>query len=1387
MPNKSEVLSAYVPMERRHALINGEPLPERTKGSVLFADISGFTPLTATLSKELGADRGVEMLSDQLNQVYGALIDKVHQYRGSVISFAGDAITCWFDQDEGNVATAAAFAMQQVMVRFSAVITPGNAAIPFGIKIAIAAGEVSRLLVGHPRIMTIEVLAGELMDRVAEAGELVEQDEIVVGKEIVNALNIRKVTEWRTGLSGQKVALISTPPPMPPQKSWPAIPPISGELSRNWLLPPVYQRLNQGLGDFLAELRPAVALFAKFSGIDYDQDPQAGEKLNEYIQWVQTVLANYEGYLLQVIMGDKGSHFYALFGAPIAHENDEARAVAAALELQKRPDALSFIDEMQIGISQGPMYVGAYGSFNRRTYSGLGDQVNMAARLMSKAEPGMVLVSEAVMKTAVRFTYSSQGMIQFKGIEAPQEAFSVEEARFVQQEAQLKGRDMVTMVGRNNERAVLETHLDHLLNGRSSQIIIEGEAGIGKSRLVADLQAQAHEHGVSYLLGAGDAIEQNTPYHAWRGVFRGLFDIKEGDDDALILEKVNERLPETLKERAPLLNAVLPLHLPDNELTAQFTGDVRAENTRDLLRSALIQTVRATSTFLIILEDGHWFDSASWALMEVVRKSLSPLMLVVVTRPLLNASSNGATQLNVPLEYQRLQEDDETIHLLLTSLSPEEAMQLVCRRLQVESIPETISKIIQERADGHPFFSEELAYALRDSGMITVENGRLRLDAPQSAFQSLDFPDTIQGVITSRIDRLAPAQQLTLKVASVIGRVFLYQALHDIHPVNDDKPKLINYLDHLDQLGITSLETPEPEMSYIFKHVTIQEVAYSLLLFAQRQQLHQITAEWLEETNQIDLVPHYPLLAHHWSRAEIPEKAIIYLEKAGQEAFRNGAFREVIDFIQQAIALSETLPKNRDSFVLDDYRRAEWQILLGDAHFGLGQLIESRQYFLKALDLLGWPMPEAPLSKTIANLLMQFGNYLWLVTIPEKLRFLFRKPTAEMSKRRLAAAHTYEPLGLVYYFSGETQQAMYTALHRFILAKKANEATSELSRGYASVCGIFMIMGLHRFGMDYGRQAREIARRLNDLPALAWALLSTSVFSIGVDQWENIENRLKEGVALSKRLLDKRTMGDTVATLLNVLHAQDKYEEALSVSQELETLGKDSGNKEHVAWGITGQANSLLKMGRIEEAIEYYERSLTVFEEVPEDYVHEAETIGMLGTAYLYQGKLTEAETEIERAASLIPDQIPSSYVLFPAFSAIANLHLTKFADDRSNTAVQAKVEKALQDMARFARHHPIGLARSLILQGQYAILQGKHRKAEKLWKKAIQVADKKAMRFDQGLVHLKIAQYLSQSADSQKQNLLMAKQKFEEIGAVIETTVVNDLLDAQAAPEKVF
>ena len=194
-------------------------------------------------------------------------------------------------------------------------------------------------------------------------------------------------------------------------------------------------------------------------------------------------------------------------------------------------------------------------------------------------------------------------------------------------------------------------------------------------------------------------------------------------------------------------------------------------------------------------------------------------------------------------------------------------MSLVCRRLGVESLPQQLEKIIQEKAEGNPFFSEEIALAMRDSGIIIIDNGKCRIVPGTDLELSKSFPDTLQGVITSRIDRLTASQQLTLKVASVIGRIFSFKTLYDIHPINEDKSHIPEQFDTLQKLDLTPLEKPAPDPAYIFKHIITHEVAYNLMLFSQRRQLHRAVAEWYELVYESDLSPFYPFLAYHWRKA----------------------------------------------------------------------------------------------------------------------------------------------------------------------------------------------------------------------------------------------------------------------------------------------------------------------------------------------------------------------------------------------------------------------------------------------------------------------------------------------------------------------------------------
>ncbi len=540
---------------------------------------------------------------------------------------------CWFDgqiQDSAVRSVDSARAMQSAMKQF-----PG-----LGLKVAIASGHARRFVVGDPDIQLLDALAGATVARTATGEHLALRGEVLADEETARmAGDTLVISEWRTDAeSGERFGVLAASG----SEQWvvEGIPFPAGDYPpftdlddmRRYLHPTVYQREISGRGTFLTEVRPCAVLFVRFTGIDYNSD-DAQAQLDSFIRQLQATISKYEGLLLQLNIGDKGSYVYANFGALNAHEDDARRAVKAALELNETSPL-----QLQMGLSYGLMRVGAYGGTTRKTFGALGDEVNLAARLMTTATTGGILVSSDVHQ-AVRsdFVLEPRSPLPMKGKAEPLPVFALTGKRQQRAIRLQEPRYALPMVGRKQELQVINEKLDLAARGNSQVVGIVAEAGLGKSRLVAEVIRSARKKGFVGYGGACQSDALNTPYQAWKSVWQAFFDV---DPDQPLRKQmrwlegeIEDRAP-TRVDAMPLLNVVLDLNIPENEFTQTLEPKIRQSALHALLEDCM-KAQAGDEPLLIVIEDMHWIDALSHDLLEELAKALAnyPVCFVLAYRP----------------------------------------------------------------------------------------------------------------------------------------------------------------------------------------------------------------------------------------------------------------------------------------------------------------------------------------------------------------------------------------------------------------------------------------------------------------------------------------------------------------------------------------------------------------------------------------------------------------------------------------------------------------------------------------------------------------------------------------------------------------------------------
>jgi class 3 adenylate cyclase/energy-coupling factor transporter ATP-binding protein EcfA2 len=713
-------------------------------------------------------------------------------------------------------------------------------------------------------------------------------------------------------------------------------------------------QLEAGEADATDERKLVTIVFADVSGFTALSEKLDPEKVRELINacfdWLVPVVQKYEGTIDKFI----GDEIMALCGAPVAYEDDAERALRAALEMM---DALAAFNRangtelgLHLGINTGLVIAGEIGGRDRRDYSVMGDAVNLAARLEEASVTGEIFVGPATYRrTQPLFDFESLPPLTLKGKEAPVEVHRLLGAKAAPKPTRGIEGLRAPLVGRDDELEEIRQTIGSLQAGEGSVLAILGEAGLGKSRLIAEMRALIPAN-ITWAEGRALSYSAGMSYWLVRELILSLLKVPADTALAEIAAALKRNLngdPAVYPYLARLLE--LPLEAAIEEQLKFLSGEALQSRILEAFRD-FVRSRAGQQPLVLVWEDLHWCDPSSWQVLEKVLPLSHEVPLLVLCAA--RTEDNRVSEL-----FQR--ESDGFVRRIvrLSALTRDESGSLIQQLLRIENFPERMRELVLNRAEGNPFFVEELLRSLIDAGVIVLEEGRA---TAKREIDAMEIPDTLQGVLAARIDRLPPDNKQTLQRASVIGGIFQRRVLayifterayNRLEAALGELPRR-EFIQSREQQASETVGLEEGE--YIFKHAITHDVAYDSLLFARRKELHRQIAEAIETLFPGRLDELSATLGYHFEKAEATERAIFYLGRAAERAKATFANAEAIAFYESAIG--QITRSGNQEFRESEARLNEG---LGDVLTLAGRHDEAQDAFARARSLLGITEPIA--------------------------------------------------------------------------------------------------------------------------------------------------------------------------------------------------------------------------------------------------------------------------------------------------------------------------------------------------------------------------------------------------------------------------------------------
>ena len=827
--------------------------------------------------------------------------------------------------------------------------------------------------------------------------------------------------------------------------------------------------------------------------------------MNGVFEFMIRPIYKYEGFVPR-LMGDA---ILAFFGAPITHEDDPQRAVLAGLDIQE--GIKPYVDEiclkhglefgLRVGINTGLVVVGEIGSDLRMEYTALGDAINLAARMEQTAQVGTIQISDETYKlVAPFFDVESLGGVEVKGKSEPIQTYRVLGVKSTP--GQLRGLDGLSspLVGRDTQLALLKDRLKDLDDGKGSVVAVVGEAGLGKSTLIAELKKSTEGPSFFWLKGESLSYTRSITYYPWRQVIRQSVDARDEDSPAEVRHKLGYvceccTLPGG---DIPFLEAMLAI---ESEVSAKvvmgFQGDAFNKRMIDATRGFLCG-LAVESSLVIIFDDLHWSDEASLHLLTNVvdLSETQRIMFICMARP--DTSAVGWDSLN----NMKGKLGSSFYSVELAPLQEDQTETLLNNLLGITHLPQSIQDLIISKAEGNPFFVEEMIRSLIETKQIVQENGHWKA---LGDIAKISLPNTLRGVLSARVDRLAETPKHVLQNAAVIGRLFDLRILRRLTGLNGGLDPQIQYLQ-----DVSLIESLLEE--YAFRHVLIQEATYESILIKKRAELHRQIGEALEEIHANRIEEFAPLIAHHFYSAS-DERSLKYDIIAGEKSARLYANAEAATHFSRALEVAKRANAEND--------------ILASIYSQLGSVYELSGQYDRALETYK-DMQSASIKRKARS--MELKSLMAHATIYSTLTPLHNPELGETNLKQ--ALDLADKLGDV-----PTQAKLrWNLMLNFLFSDRLREA------------------------LEHCEPAITLARQVGDLDQLAFALNDAGRVYQSVGAYEKAFEAFDEANELWTQRGNQVMLADNLGASSITNYFAGNYDKALLLADKAWEISKETDN-----------------------------------------------------------------------------------------------------------------------------------------------------------------------------------------------------------------------------------